>query len=92
MEGEERVLVSAMATPEAVVMDSEREARLWGMVEGLPLELRAPLLLSAIEELTTREIAAALELREGTVRTRIHRAKAELRRRFEAVEERGVLR
>jgi RNA polymerase sigma-70 factor (ECF subfamily) len=88
-DGGERELVSGMATPEAAVMGGEREARLWGMVEALPLELRAPLLLAAIEELTTKEIAAALELHEGTVRTRIHRAKAELRRRFEAVEARG---
>jgi RNA polymerase sigma-70 factor (ECF subfamily) len=88
--GEERVLVSAMATPEAAVMLGEREARLWGMIEALPLELRAPLMLAAIEGLTTREIAAALELHEGTVRTRIHRAKVELRRRFDA--DRGGLR
>lgn len=92
LEGEERVLVSSMATPEAAVMGGERESRLWGMVEGLPLEWRAPLLLSAIEELTTKEIAAALDLHEGTVRTRIHRAKAELRRRFAAAEEQGGLR
>jgi RNA polymerase sigma-70 factor (ECF subfamily) len=88
--GEERVLVSAMATPEAAVMVEEREARLWGMVEALPLKLRAPLMLAAIEGLTTREIAAALELHEGTVRTRIHRAKVELKRRFEV--DRGGLR
>ena len=90
--GEEQVLVSAMATPEAAVMSGEREARLWGMVEALPLDLRAPLMLAAIDGLTTREIAAALELHEGTVRTRIHRAKVELRRRFEAGEDRGGLR
>jgi RNA polymerase sigma-70 factor (ECF subfamily) len=90
--GETRFFVSSAATPEAAVMVEEREARLWGMVEALPLELRAPLMLAAIEGLTTREIAAALELHEGTVRTRIHRAKVELRRRFEAGEDRGGLR
>jgi RNA polymerase sigma-70 factor, ECF subfamily len=90
--GEARVLVSSVATPEDAVMLGEREARLWRMVEALPLELRAPLMLAAIEELTTREIAAALELHEGTVRTRIHRAKVELRRRFEVGEDRGGLR
>jgi RNA polymerase sigma-70 factor (ECF subfamily) len=90
--GEERVLVSAMATPEDAVMVEEQEARVWRMVEALPLELRAPLVLAAIEGFTTREIAAALELHEGTVRTRIHRAKVELRRRFEAGEDRGGLR
>jgi RNA polymerase sigma-70 factor (ECF subfamily) len=90
--GEARVLVSSVATPEAAVMVEERAARLWGMVEALPLDLRAPLMLAAIDGLTTQEIAAALELHEGTVRTRIHRAKVELRRRFEAGEDRGGLR
>jgi RNA polymerase sigma-70 factor, ECF subfamily len=76
-------------TPEMVAVETEHETRLYALVEALPLELRAPLMLAAIEEMTTREIAVALELNETTVRTRIHRARAELRRRFEAAEWRG---
>ena len=80
-------------TPEMAAVETEQEARLYALVEALPLELRAPLMLAAIEEMSTREIAVALELNETTVRTRIHRARAELRRRFEAAESRsGVLR
>jgi RNA polymerase sigma-70 factor (ECF subfamily) len=76
-------------TPEMVAVETEQEARLYALVEALPLDLRAPLMLASIEEMTTREIAVALDLNETTVRTRIHRARAELRRRFEAAESRG---
>ena len=76
-------------TPEMVAVETEQEARLYALVEALPLELRAPLMLAAIEEMSTREIAVALELNETTVRTRIHRARTELRRRVEATESRG---
>ncbi len=52
-------------------------------MDGLPEEMRAVLMLSAIEEMTSREVGAALGIPEGTVRTRLMRAKAELKRRFE---------
>jgi len=55
------------------------------LIEGLPEELRQPLVLSAIEEMTSREVAVAMGIPEGTVRTRVMRARAELRRRFEAM-------
>ncbi len=52
------------------------------MVNALPEELRQPLVLSAMEEMRSHEVAAILGIPEGTVRTRVMRAKAELRRRF----------
>ena len=52
------------------------------MVDALPEELRQPLVLSAMEEMRSYEVAAILGIPEGTVRTRVMRAKAELRRRF----------
>jgi RNA polymerase sigma-70 factor (ECF subfamily) len=42
------------------------------------------LVLSAIEELNSREVGILLEIPEGTVRTRLKQAREELRRRFDA--------
>jgi RNA polymerase sigma-70 factor (ECF subfamily) len=69
---------------ESLVGHGEREL-LRRLIDALPEELRQPLVLSAIEEMTSREVAAAMGIPEGTVRTRVMRARAELRRRFEAM-------
>lgn len=73
---------------EALAQGDER-ALLRRLIDGLPEALRQPLVLSAIEEMTLREVAAAMGIHEGTVRTRVTRARAELRRRFEAMRARG---
>jgi RNA polymerase sigma-70 factor, ECF subfamily len=52
------------------------------LIDGLPEELRRPLVLSSIEEMTSQEVAEAMGIPEGTVRTRVMRARTELRRRF----------
>ena len=52
------------------------------LIDALPETLRQPLLLSAIEGMRGSEVASILGIPEGTVRTRIHRAKAELREAF----------
>lgn len=45
----------------------------------LPMRYRAPIVLREIEGLSYAEIAEALDCREGTVKSRINRAKARLR-------------
>ncbi len=45
--------------------------------------LRAPLLLSAVQGLSSREIAEALHISEGAVRTRLYRAREQLRLVFQ---------
>jgi RNA polymerase sigma-70 factor (ECF subfamily) len=52
------------------------------MIDGLPEELRLPLVLSASDELNSREIAAILGVPEGTVRTRLQRARQLLRQKL----------
>jgi RNA polymerase sigma-70 factor (ECF subfamily) len=42
------------------------------------------LVLSAIEELNSREVGLLIGIPEGTVRTRLMQAREELRRRFSA--------
>jgi RNA polymerase sigma-70 factor (ECF subfamily) len=73
-------------TPEEAAAEFDERALLHELIDGLPEELRLPLLLSGIEELNSREIGLAMDLPEGTVRTRLMRARAELRRNFEALQ------
>ncbi len=51
-------------------------------IVALPLKYRVVLVLSEIEELPHREIAALLGCREGTVKSRLHRARQRLRERL----------
>lgn len=76
---------SQRASPEQQAVENSERELLRRLVAGLPEELRQPLVLSAIESMRGTDVAAALGIPEATVRTRIHRAKAELRRRFEAL-------
>jgi RNA polymerase sigma-70 factor (ECF subfamily) len=75
---------SGRSAEEELAAGDER-ALLRRLIDALPEDLRQPLVLSAIEEMTSREVAAALSIPEGTVRTRVMRARTELRRRFEAM-------
>lgn len=80
---EVEVLASGDASPEIATMRSDEELRLRRMIDELPEELRQTLVLSALEEMSSREVGVAMGIPEGTVRTRLMRARAELRRRFE---------
>jgi RNA polymerase sigma-70 factor, ECF subfamily len=75
---------AGQSAEQSLVGHSEREL-LRQLIERLPEELRQPLVLSAVEEMTSREVALAIGIPEGTVRTRIMRARSELKRRFEAM-------
>ena len=74
---------------EQSMVDGDERALLRRLIEVLPEELRQPLVLSAIEEMTSREVAIAMGIPEGTVRTRVMRARVELiswvKRAFELV-------
>lgn len=54
-------------------------------LSGLMPEMREALLMVAVDEMTYEEAAAKLALPIGTVRSRVSRARARLRQRFEAV-------
>ena len=80
-----REFAAAGKSAEESMADGDERALLRRLIEALPEELRQPLVLSAIEEMTSREVAAAMGIPEGTVRTRVMRARAQLKRRFEAM-------
>ncbi len=73
--------------PEQSVLQANQHAMVHAMIDALPEELRQPLALSAIEDLNSREIATILAIPEGTVRTRLQRARQTLRRKLTALEE-----
>jgi RNA polymerase sigma-70 factor (ECF subfamily) len=77
----------ANLSPEQSAVNEDERAVLRRLIDGLPEELRRPLVLSSVEEMTSREVAEAMGIPEGTVRTRVMRARTELRRRFLAMRE-----
>ena len=72
--------------PERVAILADQHARIHTMIDALPEELRLPLILSVGDELNSREIGQVLGVPEGTVRTRLQRARDLLRRKLVAVE------
>ena len=83
----EMQLKAVGGSPEEKAVDEDERAVLRRLIDGLPEELRQPLVLSSVEEMTSREVAEAMGIPEGTVRTRVMRARAELRRRYVAMKE-----
>jgi len=57
------------------VRGNQLETVLEKMIRALPDKLRQPLILSAIEEMSPREIAATLSINEAAVRSRVFRAR-----------------
>lgn len=79
-------LPSLSPTPEQATVDGNREALVHSMIDALPEDLRIPLVFSAFRELNSREIGNILGIPEGTVRTRIQRARQLLRQKLAALE------
>lgn len=67
---------------EEIVLRHEREAAIRGALMELPEIYRETIVLCDIEGLTYEEIAAALDINIGTVKSRIARGREELRRRL----------
>jgi RNA polymerase sigma-70 factor (ECF subfamily) len=70
--------------PEQQAIGSQLDAWLHAEIDALPEKLRYPLVLMAGGDLSQVEIARLLGLPEGTVRRRMHDARARLRQRLEA--------
>ncbi|MBX7246100.1 MAG: sigma-70 family RNA polymerase sigma factor [Candidatus Sumerlaeaceae bacterium] len=80
-EDEERIrqFPDAQPTPRKVASDREAMASLESQLQSLSEEHRVVLVLRYIEELAYEEIAEILGLSLGTVKSRIHRARNDLR-------------
>ena len=77
-------------SPEDWVATANWETEMHRLIDSLPEELRQVLALSV--EMNSREIAAAMGIAEGTVRTRLMRARAILREKMTAMEVRRYAR
>jgi RNA polymerase sigma-70 factor, ECF subfamily len=73
-----RALASGDRPADAAFISSQEESRILALVDRLPRREREALLLSAVQELTTAEIAATLGTTESSIRSRIFRARREL--------------
>jgi RNA polymerase sigma-70 factor, ECF subfamily len=69
-------------SPEAAAVSSSGIARIHRLIDTLPEDLRQPLVLSTLEEMTSAQVASVLGIPEGTVRTRIQRARMLLRQKL----------
>ncbi|MFF2481600.1 RNA polymerase sigma factor [Paenibacillus sp. NPDC058071] len=76
-------------SPEAEVLFREEAKEVWLRVMELPVRFREVLILDYRYGLSVKEIASVLNVTEGTVKSRSHRAKVKLSRMLAHGEERG---
>jgi len=72
--------LTATARPDGLVAGREAREQLQSALQKLSPELRETLILRDLEEMEYREIADVLKIPEGTVKSRLNRARAELAR------------
>lgn len=70
------------ASPEAAAMSRERQERLLESLDSLGPEFREIILLRDVEGESYEDLAEMLEIPVGTVRSRLHRARLELKARM----------
>ncbi len=71
-----RILVEQGLSAEEMAVAAQRHANVVRLMDELPVKEREVLFLSALEELSSVEIAAVLRTTESTVRSRLFRARA----------------
>jgi RNA polymerase sigma-70 factor (ECF subfamily) len=73
---------SSDASADQAMQGSQVGARLERLIAALPEKLREPLILSAIQEMSPREVAATLSINEAAVRSRVFRARQILKEKL----------
>ena len=85
--------LAEVASPDTATDEALHGARvselLERMIAALPEKLRQPLILSTIEEMSPREVAATLGINDAAVRSRVFRARQILREKLEQSMSRG---
>ncbi|MFY9742843.1 MAG: RNA polymerase sigma factor [Candidatus Sulfotelmatobacter sp.] len=74
---------SLEAPVDRAMQGSQVGARLERLIAALPEKLRQPLILSAVEEMSPREVAVTLGINEAAVRSRVFRARQILREKVQ---------
>lgn len=80
------VLPGKEELPEEVVLSREQAALVRKHLAALPEKYKLPLYLCYAAELSMKEIAACLKVPEGTVKSRLHKAKQLMKERLEESE------
>jgi RNA polymerase sigma-70 factor, ECF subfamily len=70
-----RVLPTGEMSAEKKVITAQRHAYILRLIDTLPVREREVLLLSAVNELSTVEIALVLKTTDSTIRSRLYRAR-----------------
>ncbi|HEY1677673.1 MAG TPA: RNA polymerase sigma factor [Candidatus Sulfotelmatobacter sp.] len=81
-EGPEIEIASTHASADETLRGVRLGVTLEKLIAALPAKLREPLVLSTIEEMTPREIAATLGINEAAARSRIFRARQVLKEKL----------
>ena len=77
--GQDEALLADPAPPlDEAAADREELDRLWRAIAELPRNLKEPLVLRVIDELSQAEVAAVLKISEQAVETRVYRARKRL--------------
>ena len=76
--------------PDKALDNDETRRMINGIVDDLPDEQRLCVMLFYYDEMKTREIAEALNVPEGTVKSRLNYARKTIRERVAAFEQQGV--
>jgi RNA polymerase sigma-70 factor (ECF subfamily) len=82
-EEREREIADPGLGPEELAMRSDEERRADPLIHSLPPHYRVVVVMRHLQDMSYEEIAAALQLPLGTVKARIHRARALLKERLE---------
>ncbi|MGA2857271.1 MAG: RNA polymerase sigma factor [Candidatus Sulfotelmatobacter sp.] len=75
-------VASSEAPADETVQGAQVAAFLEKLIAALPEKLRQPLILSTIEEMSPREVAAVLRINEAAVRSRVFRARQILKEKL----------
>ena len=78
-------LASAARSPEQLLADGRTRTRLRRALAALPPAFRMVVFLRDVEGLSTREVAQVMGISEDNVKTRLHRARLQLRRELEGL-------
>ena len=77
--GEVELAQATVDTPETIYFEQSNQEAIREAIENLPVAFRETLLLADVEEMSYREIAETLGVPEGTVMSRLARARKLLR-------------
>jgi len=78
-EGEDAAMPSVPDTPESLLIDQLNQEALQQGIAELPVHFREIVLMADVEEMSYQEIAQALSIPNGTVMSRLARARKALR-------------